>query len=351
MRNFSLRLAAGLLTLAVGTTAAPAQWPPLTVPRPSQAASVAQTVGVTEIAIAYSRPLVKGRTIWGDLVPWNQVWRAGANENTTISFSTPVTVQGQPLAAGTYGLHMLPTQGEWTVIFSKVASNWGSFSYDAADDALRVTTTPDSGPAVEALAYSFEDLQPDKVRVVLAWEKLRVPFTVAVDTRALTVERLRSDLHGLAQFFWQPWNQAALYCLQNDIEPELAMTWIDRSLALDQNFTNTNTKARLLAKRGDADAARALLVAALPKATEVELNAYGYQLMGEGRTEEAIAAFRDNLERHPQSWNAHDSLGEGLAAAGQTAAAIAEYRKALATAPEAQKARIEGILARLAGKS
>src|SRR4029453_2141254 len=121
------------------TTALHAQAPPLTLPRASQAASVSQTIGVTEIAIHYSRPLVKGRAIWGDLVPYDKVWRAGANENTTISFSTPVSIAGHALAAGAYGLHTIPTAGDWTLILSNNSSNWGSFSYEEKDDALRVT--------------------------------------------------------------------------------------------------------------------------------------------------------------------------------------------------------------------
>jgi hypothetical protein len=335
---------------SLSAAAADAQWPPLSLPRVSQAASVAQTIGVTRIAIDYSRPLVKGREIWGALVPYDQVWRAGANENTRISFSTPVTVQGQPLPAGSYGLHMIPTKGDWTLAFSKVDANWGSFSYDAKDDALRVTATPEPGAATEALTYTFEDPAPDSVRVVLSWEKLRVPFTVAVDTKALTVARLDGDLHGLAQFFWQPWNQAAAYCLQNDVDLDRAAAWVDRSISMNENFANDSVKARLLSRRGDQAAADALLAKALVGASEAELNAYGYQQMNAGKMDAAIATFRDNLKRHPGSWNAHDSLGEALARAGSTAEAVAEYRKALAAAPEAQKTRIQGVLDGLSKK-
>ena len=332
----------------LSAAAAQAQWPPLSLPRVSQAASVAQTIGVTRIAIDYSRPLVKGREIWGALVPYDQVWRAGANENTRIAFSTPVTVQGQPLPAGSYGLHMIPTKGDWTLAFSQVDANWGSFSYDAKDDALRVSTTPEPGPQVEALTYTFEDPGPDSVRVVLSWEKLRIPFTVAVDTKALTVARLDEDLHGLAQFFWQPWNQAANYCLNNDVALDRAMAWVERSISMNENFANDNVKAQLLAKRGDRAGADALLAKALAGASEEELNTYGYQQMNAGKLDAAIATLRDNQKRHPESWNAHDSLGEALAKAGKTAEALQEYRKALAAAPEAQKARIQGVLDGLA---
>ncbi len=340
-------------TLALAVAATPvleAQWPPLVTPRPSPAAAVEQTVGVTQISIHYSRPMVKGRTIWGDLVPYGEVWRAGANENTTIAFSTPVKVQGQPLAAGSYGLHMLPTAGDWQVIFSRVDSNWGSFSYAEADDALRVTVHPEPAPFEEALRYDFDAPTGNSVVAALTWEKLRVPIAIEVDTTAETIAGLRRDLHGLQQFFWQPWNQAATYCLQNQVNLDEAMTWVDKSIGVNENFANLNTKARLLALRGDAAGAKALIDKALPKANEAELNAYGYQLIGEKNLAGAIAIFRKNVAAHPDSWNVHDSLGEALAADGKTAEAVAAYKKALGMAPENQKARIQGILAKLEKK-
>jgi len=329
------------------TTALHAQAPPLALPRASQAASVSQTIGLTEISIHYSRPLVKGRTIWGDLVPYGQVWRAGANENTTIAFSTPVTIGGHALPAGTYGLHTLPTAGDWTLILSKNSSNWGSFSYEEKDDALRLTVKPESGAMTEALTYIFEDPTDNSVRVVLAWEKLRLPFTVEVATKDTVVADLERQLYGLPQFFWQPWNQAANWALQNDAHLDEAMTWVDRSLKINENFANTSTKAQLLAKKGDTAAADALMKAALPKATEAEMNAYGYQLMGQNRTADAVAIFKSNAAKYPKSWNAQDSLGESLEKAGDKAGSIAAYTKALSMAPEAQKARIQGILDRL----
>jgi hypothetical protein len=327
-----------------------AQWPPLSMPQASPGASVAQTVGVTEIEIDYARPQVRGRKVWGELVPYGQVWRAGANTNTRITFSTPVVVGGKSLPAGTYGLHMIPTTGEWTVIFSRDADRWGSFGYDEKADALRITATPTEGPMTESLAYSFDKVTNDSAEVALNWEKLRVAFPVEVDFKALTVEGLRRDLTGLAQFFWQPWNTAANWCAQNQVNLDEAMTWVERSIAMNSNFINNKTKARLLRLAGDDAGADAIVAKAIVSATEQEMNLHGYELLGEGKNDEAIAVFRRNVKDHPESWNVHDSLGEGLAAAGKTAEAIAAYRKALAMAPEAQKARIEGILAGLAAK-
>ncbi|MCB1008735.1 MAG: DUF2911 domain-containing protein, partial [Acidobacteria bacterium] len=186
-----------------------AQAPPLTLPQPSQAARVEQTVGVTRIAVDYHRPLVRERELWGALVPYDQVWRAGANENTVVTLSTPATVEGRTLAAGSYGLHMVPTAGRWTVAFSKMDAAWGSFSYDAAEDALRVEVEPLAAPHEEALAYTFDDPSGTSVTLSLRWGELRVPIRIEVDTPELVYQSLTRELRGLGRFFWQPWNQAA----------------------------------------------------------------------------------------------------------------------------------------------
>jgi tetratricopeptide (TPR) repeat protein len=334
------------LTLVVLAAArvAEAQSPPLTLPQPSQAASVSQTVGLTEITITYHRPRVQGREIWGKLVPYGEVWRAGANENTTIAFSTPVEIEGHALPAGRYGFHTLPSAGNWQLIFSAVDSNWGSFAYDAKEDVLRVEVKPEAAPFEEALAYTFDDATARETTIALRWEKLRVPFKVAVDTPEIVYQSLKRELRGLPQFFWQPWNQAATTLLTSKVHLDEAMVWVDRSIAIQKNFANSFTKARLLGERGDAAGAKKLMDEALPGANEAELNAYGYQLLGGGSAADAVAIFRETVKRHPESWNAHDSLAEGLVALGKTDEAVATYRKALAMAPEAQKGRIQGIL-------
>lgn len=324
-----------------------AQAPPLTLPQPSQAARVEQTVGLTEIAVTYHRPRVRERKVWGGLVPYGQVWRAGANENTVVAFSTPVTVEGRALAAGSYGLHTIPTEGKWTVIFSTMDAAWGSFSYDESEDALRVEVQPEAAPFEEALAYTFDDATATSVTLSLRWEELRVPIRIEVDTPEIVYQSLVREMRGIGRFFWQPWNQAAAYLAGNGIHLDTAMDWVDRSIAIQKNFSNVYTKSRLLALAGDAAAAKALIDESLPTASEAEVNTYGYQLLGTGNAADAVAIFRENVRRHPESWNAHDSLGEGLAALGRKQEAAESYRKALAMAPEAQKARIQGILAGL----
>ena len=170
MRRY-LALATVLIATCFSATRSYAQSAILDLPRDSQHAKVIQRVGVTDITINYHRPLVKGRKVWGGLVPYGEVWRAGANENTTIEFTDPVTIEGKPLAKGIYGLHMIPTENEWTIIFSKTASAWGSFTYNQSEDALRVTVKPQTAEMKEALAYEVDNVTPTSALISLRWEK------------------------------------------------------------------------------------------------------------------------------------------------------------------------------------
>ncbi len=339
---------AGLVSLAPASTL-PAQAPPLVLPKQSPRASVSQTIGLTEVAIQYDRPAVNGREIWGHLVPFDTVWRAGANENTVISFTSPVTIQGRPLAAGRYGLHMVPApRGDWTIVVSREANAWGSFSYDPKEDALRVSATPAPGEMHERLAYTFDDPSDSTVVATLRWEKLTVPFHIAVDTRAVVVDSLREQLRGLGRFNWQPWSQAAAWCAGNGVNLDEATAWADRSIGLNENFTNLRVKAALLSQRGDAAGAAATARRSLAVAAEPDLNTYGYLLMGQGKVDSAITVFRKNVADHPKSWNTYDSLAEAYATQGQKKLAVENYSKALAMvqAPDQQK-RIQGVLAQL----
>jgi hypothetical protein len=239
-------LAAGLLSfLAAGATFAQQ----LDLPRPSPNATVSQTVGVTEITIKYSRPGVKDRQIWGKLVPYGEVWRTGANENTTIKFSTPVKIDGHELAAGIYGLQTIPNADDWTVIFSKDADEWGAFSYKQEDDALRIQAKPQPAELRERMAFDFDDVTDTTAKVVLHWEKLRVPFTVEVDTPTLVAAKVKKAVS------WQTPYQAANYCIQNNTCLDDASRWLDASIALEGNYNNLRAKAMLLAKKNDPAAA------------------------------------------------------------------------------------------------
>src|SRR5213595_4272495 len=161
----------------------------LNLPDVSHAAEVKQRIALTDITVKYHRPLVNGRKIWGGLVPYGKVWRAGANENTTIEFTDPVSVEGKPLAKGMYGLHMIPNQDSWTVIFSKTNTGWGSYSYEQKEDALRVEVKPRPlAEMKEALEFEFEDLKPESTAVTLKWEKVGVPFTVSIKDSEQTLQ-------------------------------------------------------------------------------------------------------------------------------------------------------------------
>src|ERR1700693_2048950 len=175
-------LVLGLAILVPASGASGQAFTPIKVPDASPEASVGQTIGVTEVRINYHRPAVNKREIWGKLVPYNEVWRAGANENTTISFSSDVTAGGQKLPARTYGVDMLPTDKVWTRIFRNRARAWGSFSYDPKEDALRITVTPQPAEFQERLGYSFEGPTDTAPVPALRWEKVKVAFPIGVDT-------------------------------------------------------------------------------------------------------------------------------------------------------------------------
>jgi tetratricopeptide (TPR) repeat protein len=337
-----------LALLLGGAGTALGQAPPLTTPESSPKASVSQTVGLTEMTIAYHRPAVAKRKIWGDLVPYGEVWRAGANANTTLSFSTPVEIGGKTVPAGTYGLHMLPTEKEWTVILSTVSTAWGSYSYTPKEDAVRVTVTPEATDFTERLSYSFDEPTNDSVSVVLRWEKLKVAFKVTVDTPAVVRASMRAELRGLPRFFWQGWNEAAQYWLRSGGDLGEAEKMVGESLQIQETFQNLNTKAAILEKKGDAKQAAALRTKALGLATQGDLNQYGYSLLGQKKVDEAIEIFRKNAKDHPGSWNAHDSLAEAFGIKGDKKSAIESYSKALSLVKdEANRKRIEQTIARL----
>jgi Protein of unknown function (DUF2911) len=347
-RRAQVSLLVLLLALLVLPRNAVAQVPGLTGPEVSPEATVSQVLGLTRMTVSYHRPATNGRAVWGALVPYGQVWRAGANENTTVSFSTPVTVNGTTLAAGTYGLHMIPTANDWTVIFSRETGAWGSFSYDEKEDAARVTVKPETAPQQERLGYTFDEPTDDSVVLAMRWEKLRVPVTIRIDRARAVLEDYKAQLRGLPRFGWQGWNQAANWAAQNGIDLDDAMTWADRSIGMNRNFTNLRTKALVLTKKGQTAAADALTKEALSVATEVEINAYGYQLLGQNKVDEAIAMFEKNVRDHPGSWNAYDSLAEAYGVKGDRKKALENYTKAMnMTTVDIQKTRIAGVIEQL----
>src|ERR1700731_3867519 len=235
MHRVRLVLLSGFLSVA---SLCLAQTVMLDLPRPSQHAVVTQRIGITDITVTYHRPLANGRQIWGKLVSYGQVWRAGANENTTITFSDPVTIEGQPLDKGTYGLHMIPGENQWTVIFSKMSIAWGSFTYKQDEDALRVTVKPQSAEFHDALTYDFDDVKPDSAVVTLRWDKVAVPFKVAVKVNDILEASIPRQIRGLNQYYWESWDDVAGYYLASKTNLEVALKDEEQSIKTEERFDN-----------------------------------------------------------------------------------------------------------------
>jgi tetratricopeptide (TPR) repeat protein len=347
IRRTAFLLAALPLCALVRPAAAQQGAPVMVVPRESQHARASQTIGLTDISVDYSRPAVKGRKIWGALVPFDSVWRAGANENTILAVTAPFTVGGVRLPAGRYGVHTIPGATKWTIILSREANNWGSFSYEAGADAARFTVTPQTADHVEWLRYTFEDPADSSVVLTLRWEKLAVAIPMAVSTNQIVMDSLTHQLAGLQQFWPTGWLEAARWAVAHNTGLDQASQWADRALAIAPSFSALRIKAAILERQGNRAAADSLRAQALAIATEPEVNALGYQHLGERRVDEAIALFRQNVRDYPRSWNVYDSLGEALGIKGSRREALAMYQKALDLAPPAQHGRIRSAMAAL----
>jgi hypothetical protein len=318
------------------------------LPYESQKASVGQTIGLTDMEIIYHRPAVKGRKIWGELVPYNNgmpiPWRGGANENTTISFSTEVEIEGKALPAGTYGLHFIPGEKEWTIIFSKNSTSWGSFSYDQNEDALRITEKPQEAGFTEFLTYQFVNPDTGKVFVQLLWEKLAVGFYVHVNTHEVVLANIRRELRNTPGFSWRGFNSAANYCSEENINFEEAIGWAKRSISAEENFTNLATLSELQKKTGKETEAAKTMEHAMTIAKPLEVHGYARQLLREKKTDEAMKLFEYNLKKNPDEWFVYAGMARGYEAKGDMKSAIENMKMALAKAPENSKANITGIL-------
>jgi len=340
-------LIAGLSSIA---TLASAQSAVLDLPRDSQHSVIVQRIGITDITINYHRPLVKGRTIWGKVVPYGQVWRAGANENTTITFSDAVTVEGKPLEKGTYGLHLVPRESEWIVVFSKDHTAWGSFTYQQADDALRVTVKPTAAEFHEALTYDFDDVKPDSAVATLRWEKVAVPFKLGVNTHDIVQASLHNQLQGLAQYTWEGWDDAATYLVSNKYDLDEALKYEETSIRTEPRFDNFMTKSQILDAMGRKDDATSAKNEAIQRATAAQLYVYGRQLQGQGKQNEAFDMFRQAVKRDPKDWLAHDGSARIYSASGDFDNALKEMKLSYDGAPDNQKVFLEPSLKKLEAK-
>ena len=352
--RFILGFLAASLALAANASAQfknGAQATELNIPTISQHAVVTQRIGLTDVTINYHAPLVGGRKIWGTpAVPYDKVWRAGANQNTTISFSDDVSIEGKPLAAGTYGLHMIPTADQWTIIFSKNSTSWGSFSYDEKEDALRVQVKPHDAEFRESLAYTFDDIKPDSALATLRWEKLAVPFRVSTDVKTTTFRSIKNQLRNTGGFSWAGYDEAANWCLDNNYELEQGLKWEDTSIQNEDRFENNLNKSEILTALGKKSDAETAKKHAFEVANGIQLHIYGRGLQIRDKQNEGFAVFQINIQKRPNEWYTHGEISRIASAKGDFDTAVKEMKLALASAPDATKQQIQGLIARLEKK-
>ena len=317
----------------------------ITTPTPSPAAVVSQTVGISTITVKYHRPSVKGRTVWGDLVPygWNvqpfgnrkeAPWRSGADENTVIELSHAATIQGKDVPAGSYGLFfVINKDNTGEVILSKDYRSWGSFWYEAERDQLRAPVQIRDVAFTEMLTFDFISADKNSTELALTWEKKQFPVTIKFAVDDIVMANAVEELKGPAGFNWRGYSSAANYALVNKVNMEQGLTWIDQAVAQNKNFTTLNIKSGLLAATGKTSEAETTRKEALSLATETELNTYGYQLLGQSQFDKAIEILTIATERFPKSANAWDSLGEAYALKGDTKNAVVSFKKSLKMNP------------------
>jgi tetratricopeptide (TPR) repeat protein len=280
-------------------------------------ASVSERIGITDVRIDYDRPIVNGREgkIWGGLVHYGFAdlhygtskaapWRAGANENTTFTFTTDVFIEGKPLKSGKYGFFIAMGPEKAILIFSNVSTAWGSFYYDAKDDALRVEVpVVKLTESIERLTYVFSDETNDAAIVSLQWEKMKIPFKVSVDLDKEQIAAFRREFNsGIFYRYWQNMQMAANYCLVHNINIDEAIGWADRSINTyfgEKNFVTLSTYAGLLEKKGLKTKADSLMKLAYPLATTLQLYSYGRGLERQKRTPEAISVYKMSYDKNP----------------------------------------------------
>lgn len=274
-----------LCTFAVAAVAQPAG-----PPRVSPMATTSQVVGLAEVEITYSRPFVKERTIWGELVPYGEVWRTGANEATTFEITHDAKINGKALAAGEYALFTIPGKDSWTLIFNEEAEQWGAFQHDPEEDALRVEVKPESAPHAEMFTIGFSDVDSDSARVNLHWKEVNVPFVVEFDTPEIAIEQARQAAEGSdnarAMYGW------ANYFLGEEEHLDEALVWASSVAESTENFFTVALKARLQAATGDTDAAVATARKALELGEKAQADEPNPALQGQ----------MDNLESEMEEW-------------------------------------------------
>lgn len=327
---------------------------------------VGERIGLTEVTVKYNRPGVKGREgkIWGTLIPEGffkpdfsnteaTPWRAGANENTTISFSNDVKIEGQKLPAGTYGLFVAYRPERSTIIFSKNSTSWGSYFYNEKEDALRVDVKPVAQDrSVEWLTYQFADQTDSTATIQLAWEKLIIPFKVEANVVEDQLASFRKELRGEKGFNWTSFNQAAQWCAQRNVNIDEALLWADSATSPlfggDKQFQAWSTKAQLLTIAGRQNEADEVMKKAMPVASMVEVHQYGRQLIAAKKNKEALEVFKLNAAKHPKEFTTYMGLARGYSANGDYKMALKNAQLAQPLAPDPiNKSGVETAISKL----
>lgn len=363
----TINLIIGIVSFVILSFTGNSTFAQLTLPRVSQQASVSQKVGITTITINYSRPNVKGRKIWGKLVPYGMKnlgfgtakespWRAGADENTTIAFSDDVSIEGKPIKAGIYGLHIVPYEnGDATIIFSNNSTAWGSFFYNPNEDALRVNVKSKPINNEELLTFDFIKATPNSTTIALKWSTKEIPFKIEVPVTNIVMTNIRKELQNSQGFSNQSWVQAANFALNNGGDLNEALNWINKAISgqffSQKTATNLLIKSRILAKMGKQDASIKILDEASSMANKRQLNAMGYQMLNQKQYDLAIKFFKLNVKNNPSDPNCYDSLGEAYKTIGNKRNAIKNLKKALSlNPPDNVKANSEKLLKELGVK-
>jgi tetratricopeptide (TPR) repeat protein len=324
-------------------------------------ASVSEQIGITDVVIRYSRPGVKKREghIWGELIPlrYSELgygfknptpWRAGANENTTIEFTTDVKVEGYDLPAGKYAFFVAYDPNECTLIFSKNSTSWGNFFYDSTEDALRVKVKPvKTDKSVEWLKYEFAEQTPSTATIQLQWEKLMIPFKIEVDVIRTQLASFRKELRGEKALpgYWQPWNQAASFCVANNTNLEEGLLWADSATSVTfggtRNFEPWQTKAAILDSLGRKAEAAEAMKQAMSFVDPFQGYAYGCTLVNARRPQEAMGIFKMIYDKYPNTLFSNVGMATGYSALGNYKKALEFAQKALPQAKGGNKIEIE----------
>ncbi len=314
---------------------------PITLPDKSQQSIIVQRIGYTDITLNYHSPGVKGRAVWGKMIPYGKVWRVGANENTVFTITDDVEIEGQKLTAGSYGLHLLPDENQWTFIFSKNHTSWGSYFYQENEDALRVTVPAQNTIEMrEWLSFDFKNRERGSVSVVLSWADKRAELSLTLDIDKLTLDNIRKQLRSDAYWEWFSWCQAADYCAEHKINTKEALDWVDRSIRLQENFSNWDVKAKLLNQLGDDVAAEKAIERAITVGSDVYLERYGRRLLNEKNFNRAVYVFEQAIKKNPTYWRAHFNRGNALKTLERKKAALKAFELALKFGPEDKKIQI-----------